>query len=136
MSLTVSDLITQMNTYIGDTSNDRVTAAQRLQYGTEAVVWLQEELGNAHQNRTYGINYFDHLHTYQITVPLPDTMNAVDLRRQEKDQYHSFIFRNSREIAEKIAQKSRESCYTIERHDSAVYLKINHLSKYPARLIS
>ena len=39
-----------LDTYIGDSSTDRISAAERLQSVTEATVWVQEFLQNNHQN--------------------------------------------------------------------------------------
>lgn len=136
MAVTVASIITNFDSYIGDTSNDRVSAAERLQYITEATVWLQEELGNDLQNATHTLNYFDTVHKYKVTSSIADLLEGADLRRGESDQMYSFAHKSSRELAEEIGQGDTESSWAIERHDSNAYLVVNHISKYGARTIS
>lgn len=130
MSVTVASLITNLDTYIGDTSNDRITAAERLQLINEATVWLQEELGNDHMIKTYTLNYYDNVHTYKVTTAIASLLEGADLRRGEDDQLVSFAHKSSRELAEEIAQKATESSWAIERRDGNWYLVVNHQSKY------
>lgn len=130
MAVTVASIITNFDTYIGDTSNDRVTAAERLQLVNEATVWLQEELGNDHMVKTYTLNYYDNVHVYKVTSAIASLMEGADLRRGEEDQFTSFAHKSSRELAEEIAQQVTESSWAIERRDSNWYLVVNHKSKY------
>lgn len=136
MSLTEAALETNFNTYIADTSTDRVSAAERLQFATESVIWLQQELENEHQDKTYVLNYFDNVHYYKSTNSIADLLEGADLRRSEKYQYFSFTHKSARELAEEIGQKATESCWAIERHDSDSYLVVNHRSRFPAAQIS
>ena len=46
MAITVATVQTALNTYIGDTSTDSVSAAERLNAITEATIWLQQELAS------------------------------------------------------------------------------------------
>lgn len=130
MAVTVANLITNFDTYIGDTSNDRVSAAERLQLLTEATVWLQEELGNDHMVKTYTLNYFDNVHVYKVTSAIASLLEGADLRRGETDHTESFTNKSSRELAEEIGQQALESSWAIERRDSNWYLVVNHQSKY------
>lgn len=132
MSVTVTNLITNLDSNIGDTSTDRVSTAERYQYLTEAVVWLKESLGNDHENETYNISYYDTVHYYKVTTAVADLLDAADLRRGEMDQTYSFPRKSSRELAEEIGQGDYESAYAIERRDSNAYVVINHRSKYSA----
>lgn len=136
MSTTVAAIQTNFNTYIGDTSTDRITAAERLQYITEATVWLQEELENDVQNATYTLNYFDSVYNYKVTSAIADLLEGADLRRSTLDQTESFAHKSSRELAEEIGQNFPESSWAIERRDGDTYLVVNHQSKYPAKMIA
>lgn len=135
MSTTVADIVTNLNTFIGDASTDRVSAADRLQYITEATIWLQESLENQTQNKTYAFSYYDTVHYYKITNSLSDLLEGADLRRQERDQFYTFAHKSGREMAEEIGQRFMESSWAIERADGEKYLVVNHDSKYVANTI-
>lgn len=136
MAVTVASVITNFDTYIGDTSNDRISAAERLQYINEATVWLQEELGNDHMVKTYALNYYDNVHVYKITSAVASLLEGADLRRGEEDQLESMTHKSARELAEEIAQESQESSWAIERRDGNWFLVVNHNSKYSPELIA
>ena len=136
MATTVQKILDPMNTAIGDSSTDRITAAERLQAVNEATIWLQEELQNDLQNVTYELNYFDTIHYYKVTTALADLLDGADLRRAEADHTESFTHKSSRELAEEIGQEFGESSWAIERRDANAYLVVNHDSKYSAKSIS
>ena len=79
MAITIANLVTNFDTYIGDTSNDRITAVERLEYFTEATVWLQEELENDLQVATYNLDYFDTVNYYKVTTAVADLLEGADL---------------------------------------------------------
>ena len=136
MAITEASLETNFNTYIGDSSTDRVSAAERLQLATEATVWLQEELGNDHMVKTYTLNYYDNVHVYKVTSAVASLLEGADLRRGEEDQTISFAHKSARELAEEIGQGATESSWAIERRDSNWYLVVNHISKYGASQVA
>jgi len=136
MAVTVASIITNLNSYIGDASTDRITAAERLQYVTEATIWLQEELGNDLQNATYALDYYDTVHYYKVTNSLADLLEGADLRRGELSQTLTFAHKASREMAEDIGQGSDEPAWAIERHDGDSYLVVNGPCKYSAIMIA
>lgn len=136
MAVTVTNLITNLDTYIGDTSTDRISTAERYQFLTEGTVWLQEELGNDHMIKTYTLPYFDSVYYYEVTTALASMLEGADLRREEQYQYQSFAHKSSRELAEEIGQKATESSWAIERKDNDAYLVINHKSRFNAQNIS
>lgn len=136
MSVTVANLITNLDTYIGDTSTDRISTAERYQLLTEATVWLQEELGNDHMVKTYSLNYYDNVHTYKITSAVASLLEGADLRRGETDHDESATHKSSRELAEDIGQHSTEFAWSIERRDGDWFLIVNLESKYSPLLIA
>lgn len=136
MALAISDIITSFNTYLGDSSTDRVSAVERLNYVTEAVIWLQEELKNDHQVRTYDLNYIDTVNYYQVTTPLADLLDGADLRRRIGENFQSMTHKSSRELAEEVAQSvTGDDSWAIERRDSDIFLVVNAIPKNRAIVI-
>jgi len=128
--ITVATIQTELNTSIGDSSTDRVSAAERLQAISEACIWVQEELANDLQNYTYSLDYYDTINYYKVTSDIADLLEGGDLRREKDKQLQSFTHKSSREMAEDIAQGSGESSWTIERKDTDTYVGVNHHSTY------
>lgn len=136
MSITVQEIQTNLNTIIGDSSTDRISAAERLQFITEAVSWLKTELDNDHSVRTHTLNYFDTINYYKLNQSVTDIFEGNELRRAVGEDTPSFTRKSSAEISEEIAQGFDESSFSLERRDGNLYLAINHYSKYPAMLVS
>jgi len=136
MSLTLATIQTELNSYLGDSSTNTVTAAQRLSAMTEATIWLQETLENDLQNATYSLDYWDSVYNYKITTSIADLLTGADLRRETEFQDISFAHKSSRELAEEIGQTATESSWTIERRDTNTYLVINHQSRFNAKNVS
>jgi len=133
MSVSVTNLITNFDTYLGDSSTDRVSTAQRYQYLTEATVWLQEQLRNDHQVKTYDISYVDTVHYYRVTTPLADLLEGSDLRRGVGENLRSMTHKSSRELAEEVANGViGDDSWAIERRDGQSFLVINATPKFSA----
>lgn len=133
MSVTVASIQTPLNTYIGDTGTNSISAAERLSAITEATIWLQETLGNDHQNQTYELDYLDSIYYYKITTAVADLLEGADLRmKDERDNYEPFTKKSPSELAQEVSSQSGENAYAIERRDGNAYLVINHISKYGA----
>lgn len=130
MSITISNIQTDLNSILGDSSTDRISAAERLAAITEATYWAKEELDNDHAVKTYDLNYFDGAHYYKVSTALSDLFEGNDLRRAVGENNTAFTRKDSRGMAEDIAQYSTESAFSIERRDGNAYLVINHQSKY------
>lgn len=136
MAITVASIISNFNTYVGDASTDRITAAERLQYVTEATNWLQEELKNDHQVKTYELDYIDTVNYYRLTTPLADLLEGADLRRKIGENVNSMSHKSSRELAEDIAQYQRgDDAWTIERRDNGIFLVVNAQPKHTSMMI-
>ena len=136
MSLTIANIISNLDSFIGDTSNDRISAAERLQYITEGTVWLQESLENDTQISTYTLNYYDGVHSYKVNNVLADLLEGADLRRGEEDQIETFAHKSSREMAEEIGQWGSESSWSIELRDGNKFIVVNHQSKHESMMIN
>ena len=135
MALTAATIQTELNSAIGDSSTDRISAAERLQAMTEGCIWVQEELANDLQNYTYSLDYFDTINYYKVTTDIADLLEGGDLRREKDRQLQSFTHKSSRELAEDIGQSSSESSWTIERRDTDTYVGINHNSIYGSKQV-
>lgn len=124
MAVTIANLITNVNTYFGDSSTDRISDAERYQALTEATVWLLEELGNDHNIKIYEVNFYDTVNYYKITSSVSDLLESADLRRGNADQSITATHRSAREMAEAIGQGSLQFAWSVERRDGDAYLAI------------
>lgn len=137
MSITISNLKTNLNTYLGDSSQDRISDTERYQALTEATTWLLEELGNEHMVDTYSIDFLDTVNTYKVTDGLADLLVGGDLRLPTEDHVRSFTRKSPREIAEEIGQKQTgDPSWAIERRDGDAFLVINYNSPKAAQFIT
>jgi hypothetical protein len=136
MAVTLSSVLTNTNTYLGDASTDRVSDAERYQAVTEATAWLLEELGNEHMVDTYDLDYLDTVNYYKVTTPLANLLVGADLRQGERDQVQSFARKSAREMAEEIGRESKDRAWGLDRHDNQAYLAITFPSKYQAQVLS
>lgn len=135
MSVTVASIQTPYNTFIGDSSTDRVSAAERLQYFTEAVIWLQTQLDNDHSIRTYSVSFFDTLYSYKLNAAVTDILESNALRRAVTETNIDMTRKDSRQVLTDISNDAQESTYALERRDGNLYLVVNHDSKYPALIV-
>lgn len=134
MAITLANVITNLDTYLGDSSTDRISQAERFQAITEATTWLLEELGNEHMVDTYPINFVDSINYYKVTNSIADLLVGGDLRRTTGDHYQSFTRKSPREIATEISSNVKDDpSWAIERRDGETYVVINYNSKYVAK---
>lgn len=124
MALTVNDIVTQLNTYVGDSSTDRITAAQRFQYITEACQWLQEETSNDHTINSYDISYVDTVYYYQVSNDLATFLDGADLRRPEGHNQNPFLRKSSKEMSVDIGND--EPAFGIDWSDGFAFAVINN----------
>jgi len=125
MSVAVSNLTTLFQTYIGDTSTNRISDAERRSYFDEATVWLLEELGNEHMVDTYELDYLDGVHRYKVTTAVADLLVGADLRRDTDLHTHSASRKSPREFWEEVGLNSKEFTWGIERYDGDSYFLVN-----------
>lgn len=136
MAVNVTQLIGLMDTFISDTSTDRITTNERYEFLTEAVTWLQQTLKNDHQNCIYNLDYLDTVHYYKVTTSIADLLSSADLRRKEDEHIISFAPKSAREIAEEIGIGFGESSFAIERRDGDAYVVINHQTPNVATVLT
>jgi len=125
--MNVSNIITNTNTYIGDSSTDRLSASDRYQAVTEATAWLLEELGNEHMVDRAEIEYLPTVTWYKMDNLTPYLLTAGQLRFKDDEDKGDFTRLEARDLAN--MQENRYA-YCIERYNDDAYLGI----KLPAFL--
>lgn len=137
MSITVNTIIADLDTAIGDSSTDRISAIERLSAITEATVRLQELLKSDHNINTYELGFLDSVNYYKVTTAIPDLMETADLRIKLNDDHDEyFTKKSSQELALEIGEGSIEDAYTIERRDGDVFIGVIHQPKHSSKVIS
>ena len=136
MSVTIANITTNFQTYLGDSSEDRITAVQRREFFTEATAWMQELAPNDHGVDTYDVDYYDTLNYYKITTAVADFFEGNDLRKKVGEQLEPFTRKSSTEIADEITNGVEGNSWTIERRDGDTFLVINQHVKYSAIMIA
>lgn len=129
--MTLSDILNNTNTYIGDSSTDRLSAADRYQACTEATAWLLEELGNEHMVDRAEIEFLPTVTWYKMDNLTPYLLTAGQLRFKYDDEHgEDFTRVEARDLA--IMSRNRRA-YAIERfnEDSYLGIVIPESSDYP-----
>lgn len=127
----ITDLLTNVNTYIGDSSTDRLSDTDRYQAATEATAWLLEELGNEHMVDRVDIDYLPTVTWYKMDNLTPYLLTAGQLRFKEDDDHlEDFTRVEARDLSRMTHNRQ---AYSIERFNSDSYLGIvvPESSKYP-----
>lgn len=120
--MTVSDLISSVNVFIGDTSEDRLSNADRYQALTEATSWLLEELGNEHMTDRAEIEYLPTVTWYKMDNLTPHLLTAGQLRFKDDVAWKTDFTRvDARDLAYSLDNKNE---YCIERYNNDSYLGI------------
>lgn len=137
MSVAISNIITNVDSFIGDVSTDRVSTVERYQSITEATAWLLEELGNEHMVDTYTFGYLDTVPYYKVTTDLANLLIGADLRRGLNDHTVNFTRKSPNEIAVEVGTDVElDPSWAIDRHDNDAYLVVNYRGKYQAQVLS
>ncbi len=120
--MTVADIITHANTYIGDSSTDRISATDRYQAVSEATAWLLEELGNEHMVDRAEIEYLPTVTWYKMDNLTPYLLTAGQLRfKADQDERVDFTRVEARDLA---TMNNNRHAYAIERYNADSYLGI------------
>jgi len=136
MSVQVNDIQNDLNRYIGDSSTNRISATDRLEYITDATIWLQENLKNDHLMKTYNLSYLDTVNYYLVTSELADLLEGSELRRQTGLNYTGMTHKSPRQLAMDISNGIvLDDAWAIERVNSNVYLVINATPQFQAVVI-
>lgn len=129
--MNLTDILNNTNTYIGDSSTDRLSDTERYQAATEATAWLLEELGNEHMVDRAEIEFLPTVTWYKMDSLTPYLLTAGQIRFKEEDDHKDDFTRlEARDLAQTNKNKF---AYAIERFDGDSYLGINIplSSKYP-----
>ena len=121
--MNLSDVIKNVNTFIGDTSNDRISSDDRYSATTEATAWLLEELGNEHMTDRVDIEYIPTVTWYKMDSLTPYLLTAGQLRFKEEKagREGDFTRIEPRDLSTRYGNKNS---YAIERYDDDSYLGI------------
>lgn len=116
------DIIKNANTYIGDSSTDRLSQDERYQAVTEATSWLLEELGNEHMVDRVNLEYIPTVLWQAVDNLTPYLLTAGQLRfKEETPDRIDFTRVEARDLASSRANKY---AYAIERYDGDSYIGI------------
>lgn len=116
------DIIKNVNTYISDSSTDRISADERYQALTEGTAWLLEELGNEHMTDRAEIEYLPSVTWYKMDSITPYLLTAGQLRFKEEQGNRQDITRvEARDLA---TMPTSRHAYAIERFNGDGYLGI------------
>ena len=119
----LTDILTNTNTYIGDSSTDRLSDNDRYQAVTEATAWLLEELGNEHMVDRAEIEYLPTVMWYKMDNLTPYLLTAGQLRYKDGDITNNDFTRvESRDLA---SMTRNRQAYAIERFNGNAYLGIS-----------
>lgn len=129
--MNLSDIIKNINTYIGDSSTDRISADERYQAATEGTAWLLEELGNEHMTDRTDIEYIPTVTWYKMDSLTPYLLTAGQLRFKE-DQGERVDFTRV-EPRDLFTMAHNRHAYAIERFNGESYLGIivPDMNEYP-----
>lgn len=120
--MTLNDLINDVNSYIGDSSTDRISAANRYSALTEATAWLLEELGNEHMVDRANIEYLPTVMWYKMDTLTPYLLTAGQLRfKNEEGNRIDFTRVEPRDLA---TMPDNRYAYAIERYNDVSYMGI------------
>lgn len=120
--MNVSDIVKNLNTYIGDSSTDRISSEDRYQAITEATAWLLEELGNEHMVDRAEIEYLPTVTWYKMDTLTPYLLTAGQLRfKHEVGDRDDFTRVEARDLA---TMPNNRLAYAIERYNGDSYLGI------------
>lgn len=118
--MTVQDIIDLANSYISDTSNDRLTETQRLDAVTEATAWLLEELGNEHMVNKEEIEFLDTVDWYKLDAQVPTLLTTGDVRLKHDHDVDFTKF----DIRAFETMTVNRPAYAIERYNGDTFLGI------------
>lgn len=117
------DIFKDVNSFIGDSSNDRISASDRYLAATEATAWLLEELGNEHMVDRVEIEYLPTVTWYKVDNLTPYLLTAGELSfKEDETNTGDFTRVDSRDLSG--ISKDRQA-FAIERYNGSSYMGIN-----------
>ena len=120
--MNLTDVLNNVNTFIGDSSTDRISAADRYQAATEATAWLLEELGNEHMVDRAEIEYLPTVTWYKMDNLTPYLLTAGELRfKEDTENLDDFTRVEARDLT---TMNNNRHAYGIERFDGDSYMGI------------
>jgi len=120
--MNLTDVIKNINDFIGDSSTDRISDDTRYAAATEATAWLLEELGNEHMTDRAEIEYLPTVTWYKMDNLTPYLLTAGELRfKNEEDNDEDFQRIDARELTN---MNHNKLAYAIERFSDSSYIGI------------
>jgi hypothetical protein len=120
--MNLSDIKKNVNSFISDSSTDRVSEDERYQAITEATAWLLEELGNEHMTDRKEIEYLPTVTWYKMDNLTPYLLTAGQLRfKEEKSDRIDFTRIEARDLA---TMPKNQCAYAIEQYNGDAYMGI------------
>lgn len=132
MAKTTANTISRIDQFIGDTSTDSVSQADRFRAISVATQELLHEFGFDMTNKTLTIDYFDTINYYDISSDAPTFTEPADLRVTTEDGHVlPFTRKTPREMATEV-NIPEDYAFGIERRDAKTFLAISYPSQYDA----
>lgn len=120
--MNLSDIIKNVNTYIGDSSTDRLSTLDRYSALTEGTAWLLEELGNEHMVDRMEVEYLPTVTWYKMDTLTPYLLTSGQLRfKEEAPDREDFTRVEAQDLASMYLNRN---AYAIERFNGDSYLGI------------
>ncbi len=120
--MNLTDIKKNVNSYIGDSSTDRISDDDRNQAITEATAWLLEELGNEHMTDRTEIEYLPTVMWYKMDSLTPYLLTAGQLRfKEESPDRVDFTRVEPRDLA---TMPQNRCSYAIEQYNGDAYIGI------------
>jgi hypothetical protein len=120
--MNLSDILTNANSFIGDSSTDRISSTDRYQAATEATAWLLEELGNEHMTDRVEIQYLPTVQWTRVDNLSPYLLTSGQLTfKEEMPDGVEFQRIEPRDLS---STHHNHWAYAIERYNDNAYLGI------------
>jgi hypothetical protein len=134
MATTVATIQSKVNQFIRDTSNNSVSASDRLSAISISVQELMTEFGFDQSNLSYELSFYDTLESYNITTSVPYFLEPVQLRREYGLNDKEFARLDSSDIINHIDNYISDKEFAIEHIDGDTWIIINFKPKNTALL--
>lgn len=131
MATTVSKIKNLVNDYIGDSTTNSVTDAERYRAISYAVIEATNAVGLDVTKRTLDINFYDGIYYYDISSDAPDMLEATNVYLEKQgERLEQFTKKSPREIRVDIDNGEQIPSYGTDTYNQKTYLIINYDSQY------
>jgi len=130
MSVSLQNLITLLDSYTSENTEERISNANRYQYLSEAASDIKQQMQSAMSNMTYPLKYVPGIHSYKINQGLFNVMAAGDIRVNDSNNSLinlPFHISSPDKINEDISLKKFSTQYALDRYDGNLYLTLSYM---------